>query len=123
MNENGDLILKIKEIVKTFNDYFGAIVDNLDLHHWEGKTFSPSHTSDKIIDMIKNYEKHLSICNIKTKIKGIGNFSFRPVPVEEVKKIIRDLKSKADGGEIPTKILKKCEFTLNILTLIARTDF
>ena len=86
LNENGDLILKNEEIVKTFNDYFGAIVDNLDLHHWEDKTSSPSNTSDKINDIIKNYEKHPSICNIKTKYRGISNFSFRPVSAEEVKK-------------------------------------
>ena len=92
LNENGDLILKNEEIAKTFNDYFGAIVDNLDLHHWEDRTSSPSNTSDKINDIIKNYEKHPSICNIKTKYRGISNFSFRPVSVEEVKKIIRDLK-------------------------------
>ena len=67
LNENGDLILKNEEIAKTFNDYFGAIVDNLDLYHWEDKTSSPSNTSDKINDIIKNYEKHPSICNIKIK--------------------------------------------------------
>ena len=108
LNENRDLILKNEEIAKTFNDYFDAIVDNLDLHHWEGKTSSPPNTSDKINDVIKNSEKHPSICNMETKYRGIGNFSFRPVSVEEVKKIIRDLKTnKAVGGEIPTKILKE----------------
>ena len=54
---------------------------------------------------------------MKTKYRGIGNFSFRPVSVEEVKKIIRDLKTKkAVGGEIPTKILKECEFIFDVLT-------
>ena len=54
---------------------------------------------------------------MKTKYRSIGNFSFRPVSVEEVKKIIRDLKTnKAAGGEIPTKILKECEFTFDVLT-------
>ena len=83
LNKNGDLILKKEEISKTFNDYFVAIVDNLDLHHWEDK-ISPSNTSDRINDIIKNYEKHPSICNIKTKYRGISNFSFWPVSVEEV---------------------------------------
>ena len=111
------MILKNEEIAKTFNDYFGAIVDNLDLHHWESKTSSPSNTSDKINDIIKNYEKHPSICYTKTKYKGIGNFSFWPGSVEEVKKIIRDLKTnKAVGREIPSKILKECEFTFDVLT-------
>ena len=101
LNENGNLILKNEEIAITFNDYFSAIVDSLNLHHWEDKTSPPSSTSDKINDNIKNYEKHPSICNIKTKCKGINSFSFRPVSVEEVKKIIRDLKTKKTvGGEI-----------------------
>ena len=108
LNENGNLILKNEEIAKTFNDYFSAIVDNLNLHHWEDKTSPPSSTSDKINDIIKNYEKHPSICNIKTKYRGISNFSFRSVSVEEVKKIIHDLETnKAVGGQIPTKILKE----------------
>ena len=117
LNENGNLILKNEEIAKTFNDYFSAIVDNLNLHHWEDKTSPPSSTSDKINDIIKNYEKHPSICNIKTKYRGISSFSFRQVSVEEVKKIIQDLKTnKAVGGEIPTKILKEREFTFDVLT-------
>ena len=85
LNENGDLILKTEEIAKNFNDYFSAIVDNLDWRHWEDKTSSPSNTSDEINDIIKNYERHPSICNIKTKYRRISDFSFRRVSVEEVK--------------------------------------
>ena len=72
LNENGDLILKNEEIAKTFNDYFDAIVDNLDLHHWEDKTTSPSNTSDKINDIIKNYEKRPS--NIIIEVLVISHF-------------------------------------------------
>ena len=111
MNENNDLILKTEEIAKTFNDYFGAIVDNLDFYYWQDKTSSASKKSDKINGIIKNYEKHPSTCNIRN-----SNFSFWSVSVEEVKKIIQDLKTnKAVGGEISTKILKECEFTFNVL--------
>ena len=60
MNENGNLILKNEEIAKTFNDYFGAIVDNLNLHHWEDKTSSPSNTSHKINDIFFFFD----ICNL-----------------------------------------------------------
>ena len=74
LNENGNLILKNEEIAKTFNDYFSAIVDDLNLHHREDKTSPPSSTSDKINDIIKNYKKHRSICNIKTKYTGISSF-------------------------------------------------
>ena len=65
LNENGNLILKNEEIAITFNDYFSAIVDSLNLHHWVDKTSPPSSTSDKINEIIKNYEKHPSICKIK----------------------------------------------------------
>ena len=57
LTENSDLILKNEEIAKAFNDYFSSTVDNFDLHHWEDKTGSPSITSDKANDFIKNYEK------------------------------------------------------------------
>ena len=73
------------------------------MHHWKDKTSSPPNTSDKINEIIKNYEKRPSVCNIKAEYRGISNFSFRAVSVEEVKNIIRDLKTnKAVGGEIPT---------------------
>ena len=47
-----------------------------------------SNTLGKINDIINFYEKHPSISNIKTKYRGISNFSFRPISVEKVKKII-----------------------------------
>ena len=65
LNKNGNLILKNEEIAKTFNQ-FSAIVDNFNLHHWEDKTSSPSSISDKINDIIRNYENYPSTCNIKT---------------------------------------------------------
>ena len=117
MHENGDLILKKQKTAKVFNDYFGAVIDNLDLHHREDKISSSSNTSDKTNDIINNNEKHPSICNIKTKYRGISKLSFRPVSVEEARKIIRGLKTnKASGNEIRTKILKECEFTFDVLT-------
>ena len=48
------------------------------------------------------------MCNIKPKYRGISKLSFQPVSVEEIKKIIRYLKTnKAIGSEIPTKVLKE----------------
>ena len=98
LNENGDLVLESEEIAKAFNNYFGSIVDNLDLHHQEDITSSSSNTFHKINDIIRNYEKHPSICNKKTKYRFISNCSFLSISFEEVKKT-----SKAVGGEIQTK--------------------
>ena len=87
------------------------------MHHWQDKTSPLSGTSDKINDIKKNYEKHPTICNVKTKHRHIINFSFPPVSAEEVKKIIQDLKTnKAVGGEISTNKLKECKFTFDVLT-------
>ena len=35
LNEDGEIILKNKEIENIFNDYFGSIVENLNLEHWD----------------------------------------------------------------------------------------
>ena len=48
---------------------------------------------------------------IKENFRIPKKFSFQLVSQDEVKKIIKDLKnSKSVVGEIPTKILKECEF-------------
>ena len=66
---------------------------------------------------IRKYEKHPSKQMIKHNFRIPQKFPFQPVSKYEVKKIIKDLKnSKSVGGEIPTKILKECEFTFEILT-------
>ena len=35
LNENGELPLKDKNIADTLNEYFGSIVESLDLYKWE----------------------------------------------------------------------------------------
>ena len=35
LNKDGELILKNKEIANTFKDYFGSIVENLNLEYWD----------------------------------------------------------------------------------------
>ena len=34
-NEKGELLLKDKDIADLFNEYFGSIVESLDLYKWE----------------------------------------------------------------------------------------
>ena len=34
LNRDGKLILKSKEVANNFNDYFGSVVKNLNLEHW-----------------------------------------------------------------------------------------
>ena len=61
---------------------------------------------------------------IKQNFRIPKTFSFQPVSKDEVKKIIKDLKnSKSVRGEIPTKILKECEFTFEALTQCVNKSF
>ena len=72
LSENGDLILKNYKIADTFNDYFGSIIENKNLYHWEINLF------DIINDIIKNitqkYKNHPSIRSLKRNCKGISYF-------------------------------------------------
>ena len=52
LSENGELILKNKEIANTFNGHFGSTVDNLGLDHWDDHSLSPTIGSDRIDNII-----------------------------------------------------------------------
>ena len=61
---------------------------------------------------------------IKLDFRIPKKFSFQLVSNDDVRKIIKDLKnSKSVMGEIPTKILKECEFTFEILTECVNKSF
>ena len=118
LNKDGVLILKNKEIANIFNDYFGFIVENLNLEHWDedSNSYSGINHRNNVKDIIKKYSNHPSIKNIKKKYKNINKNSFRQVTTDEIKKVIKDLKtSKSVGGEIPIQILKESEFTFECL--------
>ena len=118
LNEDGELILKNKEIANTFNDYFGSSVENLNPEHWDedSNSYSVINHRNNVKDIIKKYINHPSIKNIKKKYKNINKFSFRPVTTDEVKKVIKDLTTnKSVGGEIPIQISNEKEFTFECL--------
>ena len=93
LSENGELILKNKEIPNIFNDHFGSTVENLGLDHWDDHSLSPTKSSDIIENIIKRYKNHPSIRNIKANFNSFCIFSFQPVCVDDVKTVIKDLKT------------------------------
>ena len=109
-NENGKLLLKDKDIADIFDEFFGSIVESLDLYKWESEIsdLGLNDSNQNYLDItIRKNEKHPSIQMIKQNFRTPKKFSFQPVSKDEVKKIMKDLKnSKSVGGEIPTKILK-----------------
>ena len=118
LNENGELMLKSKEIADTFNNHFGSIVDNLNLQHWNESSDMPSLAvrSKDLNYIVNKYRNHPSIKTIKENFPNVKKFAFQLVSTEDVKKIIKDLKTnQSAGGEIPTQILKESEFTFETL--------
>ena len=119
LHEKGDIIFKNKGIANTFNEYFGSIVESLDLNVWTESSCNvpPPYTSDDDIDNILiKFANHPSIKTIKQNFDITSKFSFQPVSVNDVKQVIKDLKSKKSVGEdIPTNILKECDFTFSTL--------
>ena len=37
LNKKGELLLKDKDVADIFNEYFGSIVESLDLYKWESE--------------------------------------------------------------------------------------
>ena len=48
LSENGELILKNKEIANIFNDHFGSNVENLGLDHWDDHIVSDMERGKRI---------------------------------------------------------------------------
>ena len=66
--------------------------------------------------IINEHRNHSSIKTIKENFSNVKKFAFQLVSTEDVKKVIKDLKTnKSVGGEIPTQILKESEFTFETL--------
>ena len=70
------------------------------------------------------FVNHPSIKTIKQNFNITSKFSFQPVSVNDVKQVIKDLKSnRSVGGDIPTNILKECNFTFSVLADCISTSF
>ena len=92
LNENVELLLKNEDVADTFNEYFGPIVESLDLYKWEseisdlGLNDSNQGYLDVIIRNYGKYEKHPSIQMIKQNFRIPKKFSFQLVSKDEVKR-------------------------------------
>ena len=109
------LLVKNDEIAKTFNKHFAETVETLNTFEW------PSNNTDLLNDqltaIIKKFQNHPSIKKLKSKYNFQEKFSFKPVPVNYVESIIKNIpNNKAARGEIPLHILKQCGFTYQMLT-------
>ena len=61
LNENGELLLKDKDVADTFNEYFRSFVESLDLYKWESEIsdLGLNDSNQDYLDItIRKYEKH-----------------------------------------------------------------
>ena len=86
-SENGDLILKKDKIANTFNGYFGSIVEIVSQY----QKIPMSLEYYNIKNITQKYKKHPSIRSSKRYCKGISYFSFQPISVDEVLKLLKIL--------------------------------
>ena len=81
------------------NNYFINITKNLDL-----KPSTVSNTSD-IDEITKHFDDHISVCKIKETYREVlqeDNFSFKMVPMDEVRKVVLKLNSKNLPRKVPS---------------------
>ena len=103
LRENGELIMKNQDIANTFNDYFGSIVENLNLFQWN--EHNDEKHSKNVETIIENFKNHPSCKIIKQHFKNHITFTFRHVTTNEIKKVIHNFKNnEAAGGKITVKI-------------------
>ena len=79
LNENVQLLLKYRDVADTFNEYFGSIVESLDLYKWEREISDSSQDYLDIIIHIK-YDRHPSIQMIKQNFRIPKKFYFNLPP-------------------------------------------
>ena len=127
LTKNEELLLKDKDVADTLNEYFGSILESLDLYEWEGEISDldlNDSNQDYLDIIIRKYEKHPNIQMVKQNFRIPKKFSFQLVSKDEVKNFIKNLKnSKSVGEEIPTKILRECEFTFESLKQCVSKSF
>ena len=71
LNEKGELLLKDKDVADIFNEYFGSIVESLDLYKWESEIsdLGLNYSNQDYLDIIIcKYEKHENIQMIINRI-------------------------------------------------------
>ena len=110
MLEKVKLLSKQKDVTSTFNKHFRSVTDSLNPFSWPEDTWMSS-TDDTINSIIKKFAFHLSIKEIKEKLKIKSEFSFNLVSAETIKRIINDINIKrAFSVEITTYFFKKYNF-------------
>ena len=80
---------KNEEVAKEVNQYFGHIIDSLDLYEFPYEKICEE--LDNIGNIVCNFKNNPSIVKIKERYKVKDNFSFILAMTKEIKAIVRDI--------------------------------
>ena len=102
--------------------YFESVTDSLELFEWPMPLWQGNLN---IIDsIIQKFSFHPSIIQIKSNIVIKNKFCFQPVNESIVKTVIDNLSlQKSISGEIPTFLIKRCDFIFEKLSSCINESF
>ena len=107
--QGNNIISDDKDVAETFNSFFINSVKSLDISENQMILTRNSHIVNPLRKVIKKFENHPSIIEIKRNVTVDEVFSFEKVGVYEMEKLVQGLNNKKAGVHlnIPVSILKK----------------
>ena len=102
--ENDKIISSSEKVAERLNNFFIEAVENLEIESFAPNTDNNIHSIDEII---KNYERHPSILEIKKNVNTENKFLFTNTTANNFKDEINKLDPRKAGieNDIPVKIL------------------
>ena len=110
LTENGEILSSDTDIADKFNDYFGNVVQNLNIPR-ENSMLNADLCINPVLVVVEKYKHHQSIISVNKKIreKDLPKFSFHFVTLEEAIKEVALLSDKktSQASDIPVKMIKE----------------
>ena len=105
-----EIVSDDRQLADIFLHFFSNAVKSLNIDYFEHFSFDCiySESEDPVINAVEKYSKHPSIIKIKDNYSQNTTFSFKPVNLEVIQKLVKSLDvSKSSPIEsVPARILK-----------------
>ena len=122
LNHSGSIITEEEKIANTFNNHYINIVEKST--GIKPNTLGHENDDSQINEIIKKYENHPSILEIK-KHTTSDVFSFKEIDENDLKRLFKEIKTDTSTGEdkIPPKLLKLAgQYLVKPLTMAINTS-
>ena len=108
MVQGNKIISEDKDVAETFNSFFINSRKSLNISENQMLLTRNSHITNPLGKVIKKFENHPSIIEIKRNVTVDKIFSFEKVGIYEMEKIVQGLNNKKAGVHlnIPISLLK-----------------